>query len=240
MLLHLWLSWRNLYFCPDPVTAVGEMMLSVIKHPDWDFKIQMLGYKLFSISDLLWSSSDSSWIKHWKMCCKGKVLCWQVAVVLPGIFLLVRLSLISNLWVTLYASCNNCFSGQMFYSAFCILQAEWFFFHFFPVQNICVLVTDTRNFFCIVSLTNWMFLCWLTFSENLFLDTSTFIDWKDNQLSSCFCSLLISTDVLTLQQFGYKHCWGLSFFPFLISFFWFPLFFWISFFPLSHCTLEFK
>lgn len=135
---------------------------------------------------------------------------------------MVRLSLISNLSVTLYASCNNCFSGQMFYSAFCILQAEWFFFHFFPVQNICVLVTDTRNFFCIVSLTNWMFLCWLTFSENLFLDTSTFIDWKDNQLSSCFCSLLISTDVLTLQQFGYKHCWGLSFFPFLISFFFLP------------------
>lgn len=61
-------------------------MLSVIQHPDWDFKIQMLGYKLFSISDLLWSSSDSSWIKHWKMCYKGKVLCWQVAVVLPGIF----------------------------------------------------------------------------------------------------------------------------------------------------------
>lgn len=60
-------------------------MLSVIQHPIWDFKIELLGYKLFSISDLL-RSSDSFWIKHWKMCCKGKVLCWQVAVALPGIF----------------------------------------------------------------------------------------------------------------------------------------------------------
>lgn len=82
-----------------------------------DLQIEMRGYQIsFRCSDLIQSLADSSWIKHWKKCCKGKMLYWPVDIVQPRSFWLLLLSLISNISVTLYTNHDEWFSGQVFYS----------------------------------------------------------------------------------------------------------------------------